>query len=53
MTFLLELAPGVSTLKVIFTEFMASVPTHSSIRATKDSVESALAIWRIGTFAQN
>ncbi|WP_157273581.1 hypothetical protein [Thiobacillus denitrificans] len=40
-----------SMLKTAFTEIMASVLTHSSIRASTDSVESALAIWRKSTLA--
>jgi len=40
-------------LKTAFTEIMASVLTHSSIRASTDSVESALAIWRKSALAQS
>jgi hypothetical protein len=40
-------------LKTAFTEIVVSVPTHSSIRATTDSVESALAIWRKSALAQS
>ena len=52
-TSLLKLAPGVSMLKTAFTEIMASVLTHSSIRASTDSVASALAIWRRSALVQS
>jgi hypothetical protein len=40
-------------LKAAFTEIMVSVPTHSSIRTSTDSVESALAIWRRSALSQS
>jgi hypothetical protein len=40
-------------LKTVFAEIIGSVPTHSPIRASTDSVEYALATWRRSAFSQS